>query len=473
MLLRNTPVHAVVAAGEALHCFVPAEPPDDSALRPSLSTDSLLLPATAPLGPAADGTLTGEAKQQQQQQQQQLQNGMFAPSGFDLGFSSGFASASDRGCSSGRGWQEFGALPTTQQLGALRFSGATMNAALGPFANAAAAAAASGLPCVTPGVTSSVTSAATSGATLGLSAPLGYTSMAVHEQGSDATQLLAGTADGRVCVLDATTGRLTSEMLVTPVVHAPVFEPSAAVVSALCSGRGWVAAASGQGHVMLVDERCGLVLASWRAHGGHVTALQAVPGRAPQLLSCSSGDRSLKVWDLRMSSRGQSGAGAYHHAGVAQQPRPLFRAPAASAAQSDVAWGRGGVRCSSPGLIAWHRSAREGIDGFAVHQDAVIAFGGPLIGVASLSGSSSGGGGSGGGGSGGGGSSGGGARRSSGSGMSGGVDGGVVAQVLPMTAVRGPRGARDAGAAIVGLGLLPLSRLLVVGSEDGQLRICR
>jgi WD repeat-containing protein 81 len=230
-----------------------------------------------------------------------------------------------------------------------------------------------------------------------------------------------------------------------------VTDPSVAVVSAVgCSGSmaassgssGWLAAGSGGGRLVLLDARAGLVVASWRGHAQRVAQLQALGGcRGDTHLLTASADGSMKLWDARM----------------------LRPAATAHPGLYGRASGWGGSDAAAP--LSVYRGARDAIEGFALYQDAAIVLGGASLGLAPLD-----------------------------------LDGSTSrqqqqqqqqqqqsrqqrqqqpgVQVIRMTGVRGV-GARGsavregAQAGIVGLGLLPHSKLLVVGTEDGTLKVCR
>lgn len=431
-----------------------------------------------------------------------------------------------RGCCSGRGWHALAGLPTSRQLGdsgtaaAGGFGSAAAGSTRDQLESAAAAAAAAvgavpvlGAPSAAlalGGGQLGYTCIATVSSSSAFADRLGFCGSSSGAGGSSCVDdgssagfgswglLLAGTADGHVCCLDVETGTLVDDMqacldpkpLLNPGYHytpqqqllmqqqqqhsqlnplmlaaagAPgVYgslgweDPSSCVVSAVCSssgGRsiggfrglgGWLAAGSGSGRVMLLDSRAGLVIGSWQAHSQRVSQLQGLPGfRADwQLLSCSQ-DKTLKLWDLRM----------------------LRHTRYWSAAAG------GGSGVLNP--VAVYKGSKDGIEGFVVYQDAAIVYGGANLGLAPLDSSSS----------------------SSASQQQQQQDwsspASAVTRQVRMTGIRGG-GARglgggsskasreglgpkptSSGSAIVGLGLLAHSKLLVVGSEDGQLKICR
>jgi WD40 repeat protein len=420
----------------------------------------------------------------------------------------------ERGCSSGRGWQALAALPTAQQLaggspaagGSSSLSPGSAGAAGGVLDAAGGAALGGpgwplaggqlGYTCMVP-----VDSSHALVESLLLSGSNGSDGDGSGSSGSSAGVLLAGTADGHVCLLDVETGALLEDCVacwdprprayssslgayarggqpqvqmqqpgqVSPLLTAAggpagwdglpaAADPSSCVVSAVCySSRGcggavggWVGAGSGSGRVTVLDMRAGVVAATWQAHGQRVSQLQGLSGAQGDhlLLSCSA-DKTMKLWDLRMT--------------------PQAGGPHASLA----AFGSSGGGYGSSGLAApltTYRSGRDGIDGFVVYQDAAIVYGGGSVGLAPLELPMHAGG-------------------AAAAGLSGALTGplqhqqqGSSVQVVRMTAVKG-LGYRGGGVreglgaagtgAVIGLGVLPYSKLLVVGTEDGLLRICR
>jgi WD40 repeat protein len=308
--------------------------------------------------------------------------------------------------------------------------------------------------------------------------------------------LLAGTADGHVCCLDIETGTLVEDLVacweprqprsavgaaaaaglgyysqqqhlmqqqlqqqpqMSPLLLAGGTgaagweDPSSCVISGVCSssrgaggsGGGWLAAGSGSGRLLLLDSRAGLVLGSWQAHSQRVNQLQGLAGARGdwQLLSCSQ-DKTLKLWDLRMLRQTR------HWSGSSSSSSGAGSLPAAA-----------------------FKGTKDGIEGFVVYQDAAIVYGGANVGLAPLDSSSSAP-----------------SQQQQQQGWS--APPAAVMRHVRMTGIRGgstrglgssgkasreglgPKGA-SSGSAIIGLGLLPHSKLLVVGSEDGQLKICR
>eukprot|EP00879_Flechtneria_rotunda_P008480 GHRR01008885.1.p1 GENE.GHRR01008885.1~~GHRR01008885.1.p1 ORF type:complete len:607 (+),score=211.00 GHRR01008885.1:680-2500(+) len=397
----------------------------------------------------------------------------------------GYGDFLERGCSSGRGWQALTPLPTSRQLEVTA-------------ANAAGFISRQGDVSPKTGL-DGAPDAAAAAAPLALGRHFGYTCIAsiagttasgglhrpgcMYNAGSQLVGfLLAGTADGHVCSLDIESGALLDDMvacwepraLVNPYtaaaqqltvqqqlqhqgqlslnrstvgVYSGWEDPSTAVVTAVChsanSGRGglgglagWIAAGSGSGRVVLLDARAGRVMTTWQAHSQRVNNLQGF-GHS-QLLSCSQ-DKTLKLWDLRMLQQ------------------PGYWTAAVSSSSSSTA-----------SSLAVYKGGKSGIEGFAVYQDAAIVYGGANIGLAPLDSSCT----------------------SSNNSSSSKAPAATIVHQIRMTGVRnaikgsaaGLRQAREASAlgpkasgsaAIVGLGVLPHSKLLVVGSEDGQLRVCR
>eukprot|EP00775_Hariotina_reticulata_P009747 gene9747-9905_t len=157
-------------------------------------------------------------------------------------------------------------------------------------------------------------------------------------------------------------------------------------------------------------------MGTWQAHSQWVSQLQGLAVGSPgdtQLLSCSH-DKTLKLWDLRMLRPEANGSRfcAMSQGAGRQTVEPVIR----------------------------FKGVKEGIEGFVVYQDAALVHGGSHLGLAPLN-----------------------VQH---------VTNNVIYPVK-MTGIRGAGratsgGGGSSGSAIVGLGLLPHSRLLVVGSEDGQ-----
>ncbi|KAF8066311.1 GFS12 [Scenedesmus sp. PABB004] len=464
------------ATGTQLTCFVPSDVSEPAA-------------AAAPSWrAAADLTAAGDAPGAGGAQQPSSSGPAAEPSG--AGSSAAAAAAAlqplalaggggflDRGCSSSRGWQALAALPSSRQLTA---AGGPDKAAAGGRDGADAAAAAGAadgvgsvlgagpaalalgglhrgyttLAAVGPGgaFCDRLGALGTASAAPGAAAGAAGLAAASDAPGS-AGLLLAGTADGHVCCLDLDCGALVDDMVAAWEPGRPAAawvghtaapggwdDPTACVISAVATGGDaggapgpWLAAGSGSGRVALLDARAGAALAGWQAHGGGgVGQLSGL--RGVQLLSCGH-DRLLKLWDLRM----------------------LRAAPPAA---------HGGV---SP-LAVFAGSRADGIEGFAVYQDAALVHGGAGLGLAPLAG---------------------GAPPPPAGGATaapGWSSAAPPARQVRMTGVRGgaargggglsgaPGGGAPGGgkaSAIVGLGLLPHSKLLVVGSEDGQVKVCR
>lgn len=461
---------------------------------------------------------------------QQLQAGgasLHADAGAAAAMASGLAVASggywERGCSSGRGWQALAALPTAAGgagAGGSSVSPGSAGAAGGVLDAAAGGAGLGGGPgwplagghlgytCMVP-----VDSNHALVETLLLSGSSSSIDDSYGSRGSNTGVLLAGTADGHVCLLDVETGALLEDAVacwdprpwlynsglagynkggsqqlqqqtqaqvnpLMPGTAAPgmlgpagwdglsaAADPSNCVLSAVCySGRGgggagvgavggWVGAGSGGGRVTLLDMRAGVIVANWQAHSQRVSQLQGLSGVQGDhmLLSCSA-DKTMKLWDLRMMPQS-----AAPHANLA-------------AYGGSSGGGYGSTGLTTP--LMTYRSGRDGIEGFVVYQDAAIVYGGASIGLAPLNLSAQVG-----------------AAAGAGEGVAGGLGGqlqyqqqGSSVQLVRMTAVKG-LGYRGSGVreglgvpgagSVVGLGLLPHSKLLVVGTENGLLRICR
>jgi hypothetical protein len=277
---------------------------------------------------------------------------------------------------------------------------------------------------------------------LGMGCQTGYTCLAAAPGdgegaggggGEGRPLLLAGSADGRVCWLDAAAGLLVSEFAVPGVAAsaAAAGEPGTEVVGAVAAGAGCVAAGDVGGGCALLDARCGVVRAAWRAHEAAVTQLGFVGAAAGgQLLSCSQ-DGTLKLWDLRYDGGGGSG-GTATPLGGGQRRRglPLFadEGGAEQAAAAGDPW-----RLQRPQVSSTWRARREGVQGFVVHSGAVVARCGALIGVGRL--------------------------------------GEAAPGALQLTPLRNAQGGPDRGT-IVALGLLACSKLLVVADAEGRVRLC-
>ena len=413
----------------------------------------------------------------------------------------------ERGCSGDRGWPARAARAPPRAAAA---PGAAPAAAAAPPARAGAADAMLTAP-----------SAAGVGASL-TGVPFGYTCIAPAgdgDGGGGAARLLAGTADARLCCLDLETGRLVGDDFVLPGYGSHLFGAAAAgaagdgaapgatapAAAAAAAGGGgdplrgvvkaaaaWpaaglaVAGANG-GWLSLVDFRAGGaagagVVAGWQAHAGAVTCVAPADGGAggggPPLLVTASHDRALRVWDLRAATSGGSGS---FGGGACQHPGPSGWRPLRELFSHDIAaphpdWGDGGgggggvaLSALCGGALASGRPLQPaatwrcrpggsggsgsggasggggGVDGFAVCRGAVVCHSRGLLGLATLP------------------------QLAAGA-------GGTTVAPMQWTAIRGRRGGgggREAVGDIVGAALLPVSRLLVVGSEDGCLRICR
>jgi hypothetical protein len=183
-------------------------------------------------------------------------------------------------------------------------------------------------------------------------------------------------------------------------------------------------------------------VASWRAHDGGVTCLEAVDGGA--CLLSASADRTLALWDVRRATSAAAAASGHHPAPLAlfighkaRRRRRRLRCAALLAAH-------GGCSCALTGDCSCFRAApafrgasQDPVVAVAVHGgDALSAAGGRLA-VAPLRGG-------------------------------GGAGGGVALRPGRLTHSRGAKEKALVGA----LALLPHARLLLVGAEDGTLRAC-
>ena len=137
-------------------------------------------------------------------------------------------------------------------------------------------------------------------------------------------------------------------------------------------------------------------------------------------------DHSLKLWDMRMSADVLQVNSATNSALF-----PRTNPPAQD--RSTVADNTTG-RVGEPGCVAVFTGHTEPVTGFALHDGNVISYAGPHLGVLSLHGP-------------------------------------PYSQSIVPTRLSNVRGGKDV-AAIVGLDILPHSRLLVAGTEDGVIKIC-
>eukprot|EP00798_Chlamydomonas_sp_ICE-L_P029717 gene29717-5152_t len=283
--------------------------------------------------------------------------------------------------------------------------------------------------------------------------------------------LWAGTHDGRLCYLDcAAGGCVVSEWLASPSLR---YEPEQAVTALSQAGNpcpstggamrpggpgsdgGWVAVGNRTGSVLVMDRRCGTSVFSWRAHDMEVTSLASHTSHS--LLSTSR-DRHLKVWDLRKSggpSFSRSSSAASLGASSAQSLHQNFSIPdnefstfahlEAGSDEASNSFGTFGMAPSSAPLLSHrHTGPREGLYGLTVHNGSVLLYSGPNLGVVSLTGS--------------------------GQSMPDGNSSATSA--CAFTRVRNARGGRDS-AVITSIGLLPCCKLLVLGNEDGLVKICK
>eukprot|EP00873_Tetraselmis_striata_P013323 jgi/Tetstr1/433587/TSEL_022853.t1 len=221
--------------------------------------------------------------------------------------------------------------------------------------------------------------------------------------------LLAGTADGRLHLLDAAradaagAGRWT-EFRVAYEDSTATSEPGAAALSTVAvTPLGCAAVGTAGGRLALLDARSGRVEVAWSAHGGEVTSLVAAEG-GHRLLSASA-DSTVKLWDLRRAAP------------------PASRAPPTSTL----------VPMLSPTMLHQWRCASPPA-GLHTLGSQALCYAGVQVGVLQLQA----------------------------------PFGGGFRAVRRRAAVKGqPR-----ESAISGIALLPNSQLLLVGTEDGQIRIC-
>ena len=134
-------------------------------------------------------------------------------------------------------------------------------------------------------------------------------------------------------------------------------------------------------------------------------------------------DQTLKLWDLRMSHDALHVNSANSHPRTTASVDDHYEQPASSK-----------LAAGGPGCLAVFSGHTEPVLGFAVQQGDVIAHAGGHLGVLSLHGPP------------------------------------FVQQFVP-TRLTNFRGGKDS-AGFVGLEILPHSRLLVAGTEDGIIKIC-
>ncbi|WIA22803.1 hypothetical protein OEZ86_009755 [Tetradesmus obliquus] len=197
-----------------------------------------------------------------------------------------------------------------------------------------------------------------------------------------------------------------------------------------------------------------VALHAWPAHRERMRALAVDP---------------LERW---LATAGRSGVREGGSAAASSVVRVWELADAETKVQHTRHWS-GSSSSSSSVPVAAFKGTRDGIEGFVVYQDAAIVYGGANLGLAPLDS---------------GGSSSSVPSQQQQQGWS--APAAAVTRNVRMTGIRGGsarglgsggKGSREglgpkaasSGSAIVGLGLLPHSKLLVVGSEDGQLKICR
>ena len=144
----------------------------------------------------------------------------------------------------------------------------------------------------------------------------------------------------------------------------------------------------------------------------------------PGLYSRMLQDHTLKLWDLRMA------CDALHLDSISPSLYP--RTPSPGQATPGVPNDR--PQTGGPGCVATFSGHTEPVAGFAMQQGDVIAHAGSHLGVLSLSGPT------------------------------------YTEQFVP-TRLSNTRGGKDS-AVLVGLDILPHSRLLVAGTEDGVIKVC-
>eukprot|EP00899_Mesostigma_viride_P010715 jgi/Mesvir1/19645/Mv09928-RA.1 len=180
--------------------------------------------------------------------------------------------------------------------------------------------------------------------------------------------------------------------------------PLSALSQSCIQGEAVMVAGGAAGTCSLLDGRCGMVAATWRAHGDAVTQVDIPPGW-PYCALSSSMDRTMAQWDLRMINR--------------RRPAPLQCWVAHSA----------------------------GVRGFAMFNGDGVAYAGKHVSMFSL-------------------------RTLAPEPYS--TDAGTLASVdhmmLRSSRLQHPKGLKKLGT-IASLSILPYSRLMLVGMEEGQMAV--
>ncbi|KAL0031838.1 hypothetical protein WJX79_010539 [Trebouxia sp. C0005] len=248
--------------------------------------------------------------------------------------------------------------------------------------------------------------------------PGGYTALAAGQGRGDGRDMVAGTANGRARWIDVERGLLKADVYCRPLGKSM----AGGGVSAVHASSNHLAAGLTSGHAAVVDDRTGAVVAFWKGHDAAMTALASVDTH--HLLTASQ-DHSLKLWDLRM------GADALHldSSTSSSYPRTVDSDQTQRQAITNKRPKAGG-----PGCIATFTGHTEPVSGFALHQGDVVAHAGGHLGVLSLNGP-------------------------------------PYPETFVPTRLSNTRGGKDS-ASLVGLEILPHSRLLVAGAEDGVIKIC-
>lgn len=248
--------------------------------------------------------------------------------------------------------------------------------------------------------------------------PGGYTTLAPGQGRGEGRDMVAGTANGRARWIDVERGLLKADVYCRPLGKSM----AGGGVSALDASSNHLAAGLTSGHAAVVDDRTGAVVAFWKGHDAAITALASID--AHHLLTASQ-DQSLKLWDLRMR------ADALHLDSINSSSNP--RTVDCDQTQRHAVTNKR-PKAGAPGCIATFTGHTEPVCGFALHQGDVIAHAGGHLGVLSLNGP-------------------------------------PYTETFVPTRLSNTRGGKDS-ASLVGLDILPHSRLLVAGVEDGVIKIC-
>jgi len=246
------------------------------------------------------------------------------------------------------------------------------------------------------------------------------TAFSLSSASNGRSQLLAGTADGRVKVLDCETQKMTntSGWRCVPF-RGQASEPGGLRIQTILSkdfgcedryghpvGTDCHVVGLSSGYISVVDPRGGRIVSMIKAHeggtgtGSGVLALAVGPAMG-QLVS-SGADRKIVLWDLRMSS-----------------------SQTASTASS-----------LPPARLAVWKGHKDPVQSILVHGPSIISFGGARMGVSST------------------------------------VSIDAAQRLVSPVRLRSSKGSKERGA-ITTSAILPCSRALICGTDDGVVRLVR